>query len=666
MSPSPSHKDDQKQRRPTPVGIDLGTTNSLIAYLDASGRPMSIPNALGEVLTPSAVLFDDDEVVVGRPAIKAAIMAADRFADCFKRDMGRDAYHRTIRGQAVPPEVLSAFVLAQLKRDAERKIGPIEQAVITVPAFFDELRRKATQDAGRLAGLEVLDIINEPTAAALAYGYEQSFLGPDQAGFQGKPRRVLVYDLGGGTFDVTILEIEGRRFRALATDGDVRLGGRDFDDRLVQDVAEQFRQVHGLDPRGNPDDAIQLWLEVQDCKHAISQMSKTSLVCNFGGLRARQEVTREQFAELTRDLLDRTQTTTTLVLREAGLDWSQVDDVLLVGGASRMPMVQEMLLRVTGKTPTAVASPDEAVAHGAALYAATLAREHGDGPTPACELINVNSHSLGVVGIDTRTRRRVAKVVIPKNTPLPTRVEQTFVTDRDDQRNVRVPIVEGESRIPDECTSLGECTVRDLPTGLAKGTKVKVELSYAANGRISVSARVARTRQTAHVELDRHQARRLGDLNAWSSRLRDVETGSAVIVEQADQEPEADRSDHGSIVRRLDFVWRSVGRAAAGQKLPKSIARSAQSLYDADQQLQVLERQLLDYQQRRKRAADATEAMRLDSMLATIRTSHEQQKRLADFARLVLGRDCLAAGFIPEGCLGLKDEADELGKALPR
>ncbi len=396
----------------------------------------------------------------------------------------------------MPPEVLSAFVLAQLKHDAERRIGPVQQAVITVPAFFDETRRKATQDAGRLAGLEVLDIINEPTAAALAYGYQQGLIQPGQDGFQGGPRRVLVYDLGGGTFDVTILELDGRQFRALATDGDVRLGGRDFDERLVEHIAEQYRQIHGLDPRADPNDAIQLWLEIQDCKHAISQLSKTPVVCNFGGLRARLEVTRQQFEEMTRDLLDRTETTTKLVVRDAGLDWDQIDTVLLVGGATRMPMVSEMLQRVTGKTPDAATSPDEAVAHGAALYAAMLSRDDHRAEVPACQLINVNSHSLGVVGIEPKTRRRVVKIVIPKNTPLPSRVERSFVTERDDQRNVKVPIVEGESRDPAECISLGECTVRDLPQGLAKGTAVKVELSYAANGRISVSARVARTRQS--------------------------------------------------------------------------------------------------------------------------------------------------------------------------
>jgi molecular chaperone DnaK len=512
------------------VGIDLGTTFSVIAHLDPFGRPTSIPNGLGEILTPSAVLFDNDDVIVGREAVKGSVLAPDLFADCFKRDMGNDYYHRKLHGTDVPPEVLSALVLRQLKEDAERRLGRVQQAVITVPAFFDESRRKATQDAGRLAGLEVLDIINEPTAAALSFGYQQGLARPDQKAASGPPRRILVYDLGGGTFDVTLLEIEGQQFRAVATDGDVRLGGRDFDERLVEYIAEQFRQTHGMDPRADPQDAMQLWQDAVQAKHTLSQRSKAPIACAYGGVRLRLEISREQFEEMTRDLLDRTETTASLVVRQAGFDWSHVDAVLPVGGATRMPMVVEMLRRVTGKPPDVSASPDEAVAHGAALYAATL--HTGDRPavTLPCRLINVNSHSLGVVGIDTATRRRVSKIVVPKNTPLPCRVVRSFVTDRDGQRNVKVPVVEGESPDPAECIFLGECIVRDLPPALPKGTPVQVEFSYVANGRISVSARVAQARQSAHVEFDRQQRRSLGDLKTWLARVRGIDESGDLYI----------------------------------------------------------------------------------------------------------------------------------------
>lgn len=207
------------------VGIDLGTTYSVIAYLDPQGRPTSIPNTEGDLLTPSVVLFDDDGVVVGKQAVAAASLEPEKVADCVKRDMGGKHYHRQINGRWYPPEVVSAYILQRLKADAERKLGPIRQAVITVPAYFDETRRRATMDAGKLAGLDVLDIINEPTAAAIAYGYQTGFLDRSGKLDRDKPLRVLVFDLGGGTFDVTLVEMASQSFKALATDGDVLLGG---------------------------------------------------------------------------------------------------------------------------------------------------------------------------------------------------------------------------------------------------------------------------------------------------------------------------------------------------------------------------------------------------------------------------------------------------------
>ncbi len=210
----------------TAVGIDLGTTYCVVAYIDSTGRPVSIPNELGDILTPSALFVDDDEIIVGKEAVKAAVMKPEAYAECFKRDMGSASFRRKVCGQNVPPEVLSAFVLERLKRDVERRLGSCSKVVVTVPAFFDEGRRRMTQTAGRLAGLEVLDIVNEPTAAAIAFGRRQGFLDPASETAAGPAQRLLVYDLGGGTFDVTVLEIDGTRFRTLATDGDVRLGGK--------------------------------------------------------------------------------------------------------------------------------------------------------------------------------------------------------------------------------------------------------------------------------------------------------------------------------------------------------------------------------------------------------------------------------------------------------
>ncbi|HQU42405.1 MAG TPA: Hsp70 family protein [Pirellulales bacterium] len=499
-----------------PVGIDLGTTYSVVAYVDATGRPTSVLNGSGELLTPSAVAFEAGEVIVGKEAVKGSVLEPDAFADCFKRDMGRQKFRRVVNGQEVPPEVLNAFLLERLKQDAERRLGEIHRVVITVPAFFDETRRKATQEAGRLAGLEVMDIINEPTAAAVAFGYHRATVG---AAGLGRPERVLVYDLGGGTFDVTILEIEGHSFRTLATDGDVQLGGKDFDERLVNHLAERFMEQHGADPRSDPRDAAQLWLDAQEAKHALSERQKTTVVVSHAGVRMRQEIARALFEELTRDLLERTQATTALVVKQAKLDWPQVDRVLLVGGSSRMPMVIHMLRELSGKQPDQSQSADEVVAHGAALYAAMFDQPSAGGEMPMFELVNVNSHSLGVVGTDTKTGQKVNVVLIPKNTPLPCRKKKKFRTARANQPTVKVAVVEGENKRPEYCIALGECVVRDLPRGLPAGSPVEVEYRYASNGTLSVWARVVSARQSAVVEIQRDGQRRLEDLETWRRRL---------------------------------------------------------------------------------------------------------------------------------------------------
>ncbi|MCL4204938.1 MAG: Hsp70 family protein [Pirellulaceae bacterium] len=623
-----------------PIGIDLGTTYSVVAFIDDTGRPVTVPNSSGDLLTASALLFEADDVVVGREAVRGSVMDPDSFAECFKRDVGGSVYHRKVRGVDVPPEVFSAFVLERLRHDAERRLGPIRQAVITVPAFFDETRRKATQDAGRLAGLKVLDIINEPTAAAVAHGHQQGFFRPTQGTMETEPRRVLVYDLGGGTFDVTILEISGLRFRALATDGDVRLGGKDFDERLADYVAGQFAAEHGVDPRSDAQDAAQLWQDVQEAKHALSERQRATVMVFHAGIRMRIEVTRQLFEEVTRDLLRRTENTTALVVREAGLQWSDIDRVLLVGGSSRMPMVAEMLRRVTGKEPDRSASPDEAVAHGAALYAAMLMNRGSSTSLSSCELLNVNSHSLGVVGMNTKTRRRQNVVIIPKNTPIPCSAARTFQTARDGQRSVVVAVVEGESHRPEECISLGHCVVRDLPPDLPRGTQVRVEYQYAANGRISVLARVPAVRQSAQVELQHAQRRDLEDLDTWRARLR----GTAGLGDgRSSSGGSVDLNDRTSVLRRLDALYTLVGKAALAEKLPAGLSGSQQAAQAAAASLEQAQSALHAATEAKESAAGTGEAVRYGSALARAKTAHDQALTQSDFAHLVLGRECVAA-----------------------
>ncbi len=322
------------------VGIDLGTTYSVVAVLDEHGRPQSLPNAEAEKTTPSTLLFDGTDVIVGKEAVKAMATDMDKIADAPKRDLGRRMYHKVIGGRQYPPETLEAWILNKIRVDAGRHIGDVRKVVITVPAYFDEVRRKCTQDAGHMAGFEVMDIINEPTAAAVAFGFQSGYLDVDARGSE--LQRILVYDLGGGTFDVTVMELSGTDFVTLATDGDVQLGGRDWDERLVDYVAEHFMASYGIDPRENPNAYGLLWRECEDAKRTLSARSKTHVTFHYQGHELRVDVSRQLFQELTQDLLDRTTFTARQTLQAAGLSWNDIDRILLVGGSTRMPAVSQM------------------------------------------------------------------------------------------------------------------------------------------------------------------------------------------------------------------------------------------------------------------------------------------------------------------------------------
>lgn len=508
--------------QPRAVGIDLGTTYSVVAHLDERGRPVSLVNAEGDLTTPSVVLLDGQDVVVGKEAVKALATDAPRIAECAKRDLGQRMYHKTLNGHQFPPEVLQAWTLKKLKDDARRQIGDFQQVVITVPAYFDEVRRKATQDAGYIAGLEVLDIINEPTAAAVSFGFQQGFLNPH--GEAHAPQTVLVYDLGGGTFDVTVMRIQGTDFVALSTDGDVQLGGRDWDMRLVGYMADEFVRAYNLDPRGDACAMGRLWQECEEAKRTLTGRRKATLAFHYQGQALRLEVTREKFQEMTRDLLDRTQFTTRQALRAAELDWGSIDRILLVGGSSRMPMVTEMLRQLSGKEPDASVSPDEAVAHGAALQAGLILSKL-QGRRAAFQIKNVNSHSLGVVGTDPQTQRKRNAVLIPRNTPLPVKAKRVFKTQQDGQRSIVVPIVEGESPSPEACTPIGSCVIRDLPPNLPARTPVSVYFRYGADGRLTVVIKVGDSDIELRQEITRENSLSQQDLDAWRAFVLGSDAG---------------------------------------------------------------------------------------------------------------------------------------------
>ena len=498
------------------VGIDLGTTFSAIAYLDDLGRPQTLINAEGDQLTPSAILFEGDDAIVGKEAVKALATEADDVAQAAKRDLGMRVYHRPLGGREYPPAALQAWILNKLRIDAGRQIGPFSKAVITVPAYFDEVRRKATQDAGYIAGLEVLDIINEPTAAALAFGLQQSQNNPVRTD---EPLRVLVYDLGGGTFDVTVMEVCGADYTALATDGDVHLGGLDWDARLVKYVCAAFQQEHGVDPRQDPNTVGRIWRDCEDAKRTLSARNKTTLACDYQGKAIRIDVTRTEFERMTFDLLERTSFTTRQTLAASGLTWDEVDHVLLVGGSTRMPAVQNMLRELSGQEPNVSISPDEAVAHGAALRAGVLLRR-AEGKATTIRIKNVNSHSLGVVASDPATRRDRNAVIIPRNTPLPVSAKRVFKTQKASQKSILVEIVEGENTDPEECTQIGRCVVRSLPLDLPAQTPIEVVFVYAENGRLKVSVNVAGT--TVKHELTRENSMSPKQLNEWRSHVSKV------------------------------------------------------------------------------------------------------------------------------------------------
>lgn len=492
------------------VGIDLGTTYSVIAALDDLGRPKTVVNAEGDKLTPSVVLFEGTDVVVGKEAVKALTTDASQIAECAKRDLGQRVYHKILGGRQYPPEALQACVLNKLRMDSSRQLGEYSKVVITVPAYFDEVRRKATQDAGYIAGLDVIDIINEPTAAALAYGLQAGFL--TLTGNVPELRRVLVYDLGGGTFDVTVMELQGRSFNTLATDGDVQLGGRDWDQRMMDYVAERMVALAGFDPRQDINHEGRLWRECEEAKRTLTARQRATISWEWRGQPLRVEVTREKFEELTLDLLERTAFTTRQTLQAAGLTWDQIDHVLLVGGSTRMPSVVHMLKQLSGKTPDRSLSPDEAVAHGAALRAGwLLAQEAGE--TPPFRIRNVNSHSLGVVAVEAQTKRLRNAILIPRNTPLPVAAERVFKTQQPSQRSILVQIVEGESTAPEDCLPIGKCVVRQLPPHLPAMTPVKVRFRYEENGRLQVAVSCAG--KTLQHELTRDNSLTPAQLGSW-------------------------------------------------------------------------------------------------------------------------------------------------------
>jgi len=503
------------------VGIDLGTTMSVIAHLDSMGNATTLTNREGEPLTASAVYIDGNSAVVGVSAKQAAAHNPEKVATLIKRSMGQPLYHRLVDGRQFRPETLSAIILKKLKQDAERKIGPISKAVITVPAFFDDTRRKATEDAGRIAGFDVLGLINEPTAAGLSFCLGNKLNtadGMDEFIRQGKSFTALVYDLGGGTFDVTVVKLSAQEFETIATDGEVQLGGKDWDDAIVNYVARLFEEQHGYNPATDPESG-EIWREsvaglAESTKKLLSQLTSAPIECFHRDRVVRGMLSRSQFEQLSRNLLTRTQVVTSFVAKQqAKMEWKDVDQVLLVGGSTRMPMVRSMLEQVTGREVDDSLDPDQIVAQGAAIFAAILGSQASVKELPISdqvkrqlsnvEVIDVNSHSLGVAFTDRKTKKRMNCVLIPKNSKLPTAVSRVFGLVKPGQSSVTIKVLEGEAPEASANIAIGECVVSNLPAGLPAKAPIQIRLEYGTSGRVNVMALDMSSGKLVEADLER-------------------------------------------------------------------------------------------------------------------------------------------------------------------
>ncbi|QVL31994.1 Hsp70 family protein [Telmatocola sphagniphila] len=473
------------------VGIDLGTTYSAIATLDERGQPITLPNSDGEMLTPSAVFLKGNRAVIGQPAIDVQHEQPANVATLIKRRMGHSEYGE-VDGQLLRPEPLSALILRKLVQDAEKRLGKIEGVVITVPAYFDDTRRKATQDAGRIAGLNVIDILDEPTAAALAYSFQHLN--------NAKSQTVLVYDLGGGTFDVSIVRLSPKRFQVLAIEGDVRLGGKDFDDRLVNYVADLFQRKYHDDPRDDPQSLVMLQAAAERAKRTLSKLDEAGITISHAGEKLSVPISRAEFELRTKDLLVRTRLTTQQVLKQASLSWDKVDRILLVGGSTHMPMTSLMLEELTGRKPDNSLAVSEVVARGAALHAGIkMARSSNADESLSSEVISdledvvevsVNSHSLG---IQVRAKRgneteKINDILIPKNSQLPASASRIYRTAKEGQNKVRVRVLQGEAHQAEACISIGECWITGLSRNLPKNSPIQVRCTLQPNGIVEVAA----------------------------------------------------------------------------------------------------------------------------------------------------------------------------------
>ena len=505
------------------IGIDLGTTNSCVAVMEG-GQPTVIANTEGSRTTPSVVAFTKTgERLVGEPAKRQAVTNAEKTISSIKREMGTD-YRVTIDDKKYSPQEISAMILQKLKKDAEGYLGEsVTEAVITVPAYFNDAQRQATKDAGKIAGLDVKRIINEPTAAALAYGLDNE-----------KEQKIMVYDLGGGTFDVSIIEIGDGVIEVLETNGDTRLGGDDFDNKITQYMLSEFKRTEGVDLSGDKMAMQRLREAAEKAKKELSSATTTNINLPFitataeGPKHFDMNLTRAKFDELTHDLVERTVIPVQNALKDAGLDMSDISKVLLVGGSTRIPAVQDKVRQLTGKEPNKSLNPDECVAIGASIQGGKLAGDAGAGDIL---LLDVTPLTLSI-----ETMGGIATHLIERNTTIPTRKSQIFSTAADNQSAVDINVVQGERQFAKDNKSLGRFQLDGIAPARRGVPQIEVTFDIDANGIVNVSAKDLGTGREQHITI------------TAGSNLSDAEIDKAV-KEAAEYEAQDKKRKEGIDVR---------------------------------------------------------------------------------------------------------------------
>ena len=544
------------------IGIDLGTTNSCVAVMEG-GKPVVITNTEGVRTTPSVVAFSKTgERLIGEPAKRQAVTNAEKTISSIKRHMGTD-YKVDIDGKKYSPQEISAMILQKLKADAEAYLGEkVTEAVITVPAYFNDAQRQATKDAGKIAGLDVKRIINEPTAAALAYGLDNE-----------REQKIMVYDLGGGTFDVSIIEIGDGVIEVLATSGDNRLGGDDFDNKITQWMLDEFRKAEGVDLSKDKMALQRLKEAAEKAKKELSTATTTNINLPFitatsdGPKHLDMNLTRAKFDELTHDLIERTTAPVQNALRDAGISASELDKVLLVGGSTRMISAQEKVKALTGKEPSKNLNPDECVAIGACIQGGKLAGDAGAGDIL---LLDVTPLSLSI-----ETMGGIATRLIERNTTIPTKKSQIFSTAADNQTAVDIHVVQGERQFAKDNKTLGQFRLDGIPPARRGVPQIEVTFDIDANGIVNVSAKDLGTGKEQHITITAGSNMSEADIDKAVKEAAEFEAQDKARKEGIDARNEAD-----SMVFQTENALKEVGDKL-DDSLKSQVEADLQALKDA-------------------------------------------------------------------------------------